>query len=342
MAAPDASAAALLAGDTRALARALSTVERQDAEAAALLGALFPRAGQACIVGITGPPGAGKSTLLRALAEHLLARARKVAVLAVDPSSAVSGGALLGDRLRLAELAPAANLYCRSLATRGAKGSLSAAAWDAVTVLDAAGYDPVFVETVGAGQNDLDIRALAHTVVWVDAPGLGDAIQALKAGLLEVSDLVVVNKSDRPDCLPTARRIQQTLRLGAVGRAAAPAAPAWEAPVLTANALTGEGAPELWRQVEAHASFLDGAGLRAQGNRRRHARQVDALMAQAWQDVLSLFIAPSQRERALDAVALGRLDPHAAAWSLLDAAPWPRPIKDALRQARAGAPGGAR
>lgn len=336
MASPDASAAALLAGDTRALARALSIVERQDEEAAALLGALFPRAGQAGIVGLTGPPGAGKSTLLRALAEHLLARARKVAVLAVDPTSAVSGGALLGDRLRLAELAPAANLYCRSLATRGAKGSLSAAAWDAVTVLDAAGYDPVFVETVGAGQNDLDIRALAHTVVWVDAPGLGDAIQALKAGLLEVSDLVVVNKSDRPDCLPTARRIRQTLRLGAAGRGPAPA---WSVPVLTANALTGKDVPELWRQVEAHAAFLDGAGLRAQGNRRRHAHQVDALMAQAWQDVLSLFIAPGQREQALDAMALGRLDPHAAAWSLLDAAPWPRPIKDALRQARSGAPG---
>ncbi len=313
------STADLLAGQPLALARAISQVERQDAAAEALLAALFPRTGQGQIIGIAGPPGSGKSTLLTALATHLSATtARKVAILAVDPTSHVTGGALLGDRIRMTGLDGTTDVFIRSLATRGASGTLSAATWDAVTVLDALGFDPIFIETVGAGQNEHEIRILAHTTVLVEAPGLGDSVQTLKAGLLEVCDIAVVNKADRPGCHRTAQRIQQMLHLGP-----APAAGAWQVPVLTTDALSGTGVPGLWAQIRAHCDHLNTSGQRQVQDRIRRAQHVDRLVQQGWAQALPRFIPPAWQAQVLAQVHRQQLDPHSAARVLLQRLPKP-------------------
>lgn len=312
------SIAELRAGSPLALARAISQIERQDAAAEALLAELFPCAGKGQIVGVTGPPGGGKSTLLTALAAHLSATAPKMAILAVDPTSSVTGGALLGDRVRMTRLEEAAHVFIRSLATRGAPGALSAVTWDAVTVLDALGFDPIFVETVGAGQNESEIRTLAHTAVLVEAPGLGDSIQALKAGLLEICDIVVVNKEDRPESRTAAWRLRQILELGA-----APAAGAWRVPVLTTAALSGAGVPGLWEQIRAHFQHIDCSGQRRLQDEARWAYQVDRLVQQGWTQALSHFVTPAQRAQVLAQVHRQQLDPHSAARALLQRLPEP-------------------
>lgn len=314
---PSAMARALLAGDTLALARALSLVERQGEAGEILLAELFPRTGQAHIIGITGAPGTGKSSLLRALAAHTAAQESRTAILAVDPTSALSGGALLGDRVRMTDLDTEAQVYIRSLGTRGSPGSLGTAAWDAVLVLDAAGYDPIFVETVGAGQNDIDIHALAHTTVLIEAPGQGDMIQALKAGLLEVSDIAVVNKQDRPGCHQTAAHIRQALVLGQDPVPPEKAGDIWSVPVLTTNALSGEGVGPLWDQICAHARFLHRTGRRQTLEWQRQCHRVDALVARVWQETLAARLPAVRRERLLADVVARRRDPYAAARELL-------------------------
>lgn len=304
---------AVLEGDVSRLAQALTLVERRREGFEELLAALFRHTGQARVIGISGPPGAGKSTLIRSLIELLARPDRKVAVLAVDPSSSLTGGALLGDRVRMTSLVSRPNVFVRSLASQGASGGLSEAAWDICWMLDAGGYDPIFIETVGAGQADQDIRLLAHTTVLVEAPGLGDSIQALKAGLLEVSDVVVVNKSDRPDGAVTAARMRQTLALGTHHSRT----PGWTPPVLNTNALTGEGVEELWRRISDHHAQLRRTGQWQACERERHAHMVDALVNRAWRKVLAARLPPHRRARLLEEVAGRRLDPHAAAEELL-------------------------
>ncbi len=311
------SAADLLAGSPLALARAISQVERQDAAAEVLLAELFPRTGQGQIIGITGPPGSGKSTLLTALATHL-GTTRKIAILAVDPTSPITSGALLGDRVRMTSLAGAPHVFVRSLATRGAQGTLSAVTWDAVMVLDALGFDPVFIETVGAGQNEHEVRTLAHTVVLVNAPGMGDSIQALKAGLLEICDIAVVNKEDRPGSHRAAQQVKQMLQLGP-----APAAGAWSVPVLTTEALSGTGVPVLWERMRAHFAHVNGSGQSRLQAESRWAHRVDQLVQQGWTQALSHFITPDQRAQVLAQVHRQQLDPHSAARALLQRLPKP-------------------
>jgi len=203
----------VLAGDTRAIARLLSRAESGIAESRPTLDAMFAHAGRAHVVGITGVPGSGKSTLVAKLAAQVRSTGRRVAVVAVDPSSPFSGGAILGDRIRMGDLAGDAGIFVRSMATRGALGGLANGTLEAVDVLDAAGFDMVMIETVGVGQDEVDVARAAHTTVVVSAPGLGDDIQAIKSGLLEVADVLVVNKADREGADRTERDLMHMLEL---------------------------------------------------------------------------------------------------------------------------------
>ena len=311
-------------GDMRALARALTRVERRADGFEPLLEALLPHAGRAHLVGVSGPPGAGKSTLIGRLAERYSA-SQRVAVLSVDPTSVVSGGALLGDRIRMADVSLSENVFVRSVATRGAPGGLSLACWDLALVLDAAGYDPILIETVGAGQGETEVRHLADTAVQVEAPGLGDSLQALKAGMLEVSDIVVVNKADRPDSARTAARIRQTLALGAETGSAPHAfrgqandtGRGWVQPVLLTDALAGTGVDELQAGIAGHRDWLCASGARQGAEVRRAERLLNLLVDQGWQARRRSMLEAAGWDDVAEAVAARRQEPHAAARRLL-------------------------
>ncbi len=266
----------LLAGDPRALPRLVSLVERGSPAGENALRRLYARTGQAHVVGITGPPGAGKSTLVGALIGAVRRAGHRVGVVAVDPSSPVTGGALLGDRVRMPGWHDDPDVFVRSLASRGRLGGLSAATADVVHLLDAAGYDPILIETVGAGQDGVAIAALALTVVVLQVPGLGDGVQAIKAGPLEVADLLVVNKAD----LPGAGELVRDL-----GLATPPPerTGGWSVPVLRTAASTGEGIDDLRPAIAAHRAHLragDGAGWRARLQRAARAEVLDRLRAE--------------------------------------------------------------
>ena len=266
----EALAPGLLQGERRAVARAISRIEQGASDAAALRAALAPHLGHAHVVGITGAPGAGKSTLVHALLGALLARGQRVGVVAVDPSSPLSGGAVLGDRVRMGEHGAHPDVFIRSLASRGHLGGLSPAARAAVDVFDAAGFATVLVETVGAGQSEVEIMSVADTRIVVSPPGLGDAVQAMKAGILEIADLLVVTKSDLPGAEATARDLRDMLQLRP-----RPAADAWKVPVQRVSASSGEGIDELVEQVLAHGAAL------GHGRRLRVDPQVAAAAARA-------------------------------------------------------------
>ncbi len=317
---------AALEGDRRALARLLSAVENGTAEGAEALRALYPRTGEAHIVGITGAPGAGKSTLVGKLAREFRRRGKRLAIVAVDPTSPYSGGALLGDRLRMRDLLTDDGVFIRSMASRGHPGGVAAATRDVANVLDAVGYPLILVETVGAGQAQVEIARLAHTVVLVEAPGMGDEIQALKAGLMEIADIVVVNKADNP----AARITLQAIR-AAMGRAqsaghhgAAPSAKdeeaaGWDVPILQSSAIENRGLAELADAIEAHRAYLQRSG--AWENRRRRLARADV---EAWlqRHLLALLerrLGGGAVEEAVEAVQRRRLDPITAAGTLLDA-----------------------
>ncbi|MFO1293160.1 MAG: methylmalonyl Co-A mutase-associated GTPase MeaB [Rubrivivax sp.] len=251
--------AGLLQGERRAVARAISRLEQGAADAAALRAALAPHLGRAHVIGITGAPGAGKSTLVHALLGALLARGRRIGVVAVDPSSPLSGGAVLGDRVRMGEHGAHPDVFIRSLASRGQLGGLAPAARGAVDLLDAAGFDSVIVETVGAGQSEVEIMTLADTRIVVSPPGLGDSVQAIKAGILEIADLLVVTKSDLPGADATARDLREMLQL----RTRAADAGGWQVPVLGVSASTGQGVEALLERTLAHAAAC-GRGRRLQ------------------------------------------------------------------------------
>ncbi len=245
------------AGDRAAIARAITEVERALPSADALLAALAPHAGRAHVVGITGPPGAGKSTLIDALVREIAGRGRRVAVVAIDPSSPISGGAVLGDRIRMASAGEADAVFIRSIASRGHPGGLAKPARRIVDLFDGAGFDVVVVETVGAGQSDVDIAALADTSIVVCPPGLGDGVQAIKAGILEIADLFVVSKADQPDAQRTARDLQEMLHLRA-------RRDGWTVRVMTTSAASGAGIAALADAIGEH--------LKAEGTGRRLRR----------------------------------------------------------------------
>lgn len=240
-------------GDPRALPRLLTLVENGDPRGLVALERLYPRGGHAHVVGITGPPGSGKSTLVAAIVATLRTSGERVAVLAIDPSSPISGGAVLGDRIRMMERHADPGLFVRSMAARGRLGGLAPAAARAVHLLDAAGFPTVLVETVGTGQDGIDVANLAHTVVVVQVPGLGDGVQSIKAGQLEIGDVLVVNKSD----LPGAREVTRLLRQDVGERRRADG---WDVPVVAASATRPEGIEEVVAAIEAHAAHLRSTG----------------------------------------------------------------------------------
>jgi LAO/AO transport system kinase len=347
----EALADAALAGDRRALARLLTAVENRTTVAEAGLRRLHPEAGRAHLVGITGAPGAGKSTLVAALIGEIRVSGRTVAVIAVDPSSPITGGALLGDRVRMQAYAADDGVFIRSMASRGHAGGLAASSVAAATVLDAAGFDLILIETVGTGQSEVEVAAAADTTVVLEAPEMGDEVQAIKAGLLEVADIVVVNKGDRPGAQRTAAELRAMLAavasprltgttpggarragtapagaLGAgPGTTGAPADNDLEMPhpkrpeVLVTTAMTGEGVPELLLAIERHRAGLAGAEGGIPVRRARAAALVWALLGDRVRRRLERPPLLPATSATLDAVVRHELDPYAAADQLLAA-----------------------
>jgi len=319
----DALTAGALGGDRRALARLLTAVENRTALAEPALRTLYPKAGRAHIVGITGPPGAGKSTLVSALIGELRTAGRSVAVVAVDPSSPITGGALLGDRVRMQAYADDDDVFIRSMAARGHAGGLASTTGAATAVLDAVGFDLVLVETVGTGQSEVEVAAAADTTVVLEAPEMGDEVQAIKAGLLEVADLVVVNKGDKPGAQRTAAQLRAMLVATggpAVGRRADADSvdrPRPKRPeVLITTAATGEGVPELIAALDRHRASI--AGMDAGPARLARAEaQVWAIVGDRLRDQLHAEALRATTKRTLSEVAAHRLDPYAAADELL-------------------------
>jgi LAO/AO transport system kinase len=310
---------AAMSGDRRALARLLSAVENRTPMAEAALRRLYPLAGKAHLVGITGPPGSGKSTLVAALIGVVRAAGRAVAVVAVDPSSPITGGALLGDRVRMQSYAADPDVFIRSMASRGHAGGLASTTTAAAAVLDAAGFDLVLIETVGTGQSEVEVAAAADTTVVLEAPEMGDEVQAIKAGLLEVADLVVVNKGDKPGALRTAAQLRAML-VPTVARSPATAdRPAPKRPeVLVTTASTGEGVPELLGALDRHrASARERVGETAR--RTRAAAQVRAILGERLAERLRDDGLAPLTDSLVDEVAAHRVDPYTAADRILEA-----------------------
>ena len=303
----------LLAGDKRALARAISLVENDDPEGWALVREVYPSTGRAAIVGFTGPPGVGKSTIIARLVERARARERDVAVLSIDPSSPFTQGALLGDRIRLSEHFLDPGVYIRSMATRGSLGGLSEATLQAALLMDASGKDDVFLETVGVGQAEVDIIDHADTVVLALMPGSGDSVQALKAGVMEIPDVIVVNKADHPLTDTMVREIRGVLSLGPQED--------WRVPIVKAEASRGEGIDELGEKISEHREFIEERGTLAERRRRNLLNEVLALAAGRLRRRLEAQIRGDESvQELLDEVVARRLDPASAAAKLLERA----------------------
>jgi LAO/AO transport system kinase len=250
-------------GDRLSIARLLTMIESGTPEGLDALDVLYTKSGRAHLIGITGPSGSGKSTLVNRLALELAGKPSddlNVAIIAIDPTSPFSGGALLGDRVRMRDLADRPDIFIRSMATRGALGGLARTASEAAMLLDAVGFPYILIETVGAGQSEVDIARLAHTTVVIEAPGLGDDVQAGKAGILEIADILVVNKSDKPDADAAAHSLAAMLEIGEELRTGYSTKPRWKTPILMASALNGEGITELADVIRSHRSFLDESG----------------------------------------------------------------------------------
>lgn len=304
----------VLAGDRRSVARAISLVEDGRPELERLSAGIFPATGRAATIGLTGAPGVGKSSIAGGLVAAARARDLTVAVLAVDPTSPYTGGALLGDRVRMQEHATDAGVFIRSMATRGHLGGMALAAPEAVRILDAAGYAWIIVETVGVGQAEVEVAAATDTTVVVMAPGLGDAVQMAKAGILEAADVFVVNKADRDGAGVVTRELRQMLHLGA--------ARGWDAPVLTTTATQGGGIDELWRAIEGHRGWAaDGGGL-ASKRRERLLREVETLAAERFRESAAEVLERDGSGLAADLEAR-RVDPYRAAAKLVEDAAAP-------------------
>jgi LAO/AO transport system kinase len=298
------------AGDKHATARLLSVIENEDAGAADALRRLYPKAGHARIVGVTGPPGGGKSTLVNRLAGAYRAMDERVAVVAVDPSSPFSGGALLGDRIRMQERFLDEGLFIRSMASRGHSGGLSRTTSRVVNVLDAIGYGVVIVETVGVGQEEVEVIRVVDTVVLVTVPGLGDDIQAIKAGVLEIADVLVVNKADRPGADETARDLAQMLSLGKLRTS-------WKPPIVRTVAATGENVPQLVDAIDRHRAWAAESGERDRRRQDAARAEVEDLLRESLVRRLRDRLGDDKVESAVKRVAARDVDPYAAVEELL-------------------------
>ncbi len=297
------------AGQPRAVARLISMVEDARPELRAVMAALAPHTGRSRVVGLTGAPGVGKSTTTSALVAAMRLTGERVGVLAVDPSSPFSGGALLGDRVRMQEHALDPGVFIRSMASRGHLGGLSWTTPQAVRVLDGSGCDVVVVETVGVGQSEVEVAALADTTVVLLAPGMGDGIQAAKAGILEIGDLFVVNKSDREGADATVRDLRNMISLGADRRLTGD----WRPPVLTTVATTGEGVADVVAALADHHAWLVESGQLRLRRRHRAAREIEAVVVTALRERIGDLSEGSALDDLAGDVVDGRLDPYTAA-----------------------------
>jgi LAO/AO transport system kinase len=299
------------AGDARALARLISLVENSAPELRQVARALAPLAGQARVVGLTGSPGVGKSTLTAALVAAYRKRGQRVAVLAVDPTSPFSGGALLGDRVRMQEHATDDHVFIRSMASRGHLGGLAWATPQALRILDAAGFDLVLIETVGVGQAEVEIASLADSSVVVVAPGLGDSIQAAKAGVLEIGDIFLVNKSDRPGAQEVTRDLRTMLAMARYGPGD------WRPPIVATVAASGDGIDDVVAAIDKHRAWLTASG---ELHRRRQARARDEISAIALGELRRRaggLPGESRLDELAERVYTGKLDPYSAADELI-------------------------
>lgn len=339
-------AQAAVQGDRRALARLLSAVENRAPGSDAALAALFPRTGRAWRIGVTGAPGTGKSTLVAALAQHYREQGLTVGIIAIDPTSPFTGGAILGDRIRMRDLAGDSGIFIRSMAARGNLGGLAASTGDLVRVLDAVGFDVVLVETVGAGQNEVAVAAMAQTTIVVDAPGLGDEVQAIKAGILEIADVLAVNKADQPGAKNTVRALQAMIETGHPAarstrlthhgrRMAAPDADVadgtapWIPPVVETVALDGRGVAGLAQAIAHHRAHLEATGGWAAIERQQIALELfDRLREALVARLLGQLPAGAVEQMAADVQARA-LDPHAAAEALIGTALENAPMRGA-------------
>jgi LAO/AO transport system kinase len=309
--ADDTLAQRLLDGDRRALARAISLVENDDPAGWELVRHVYPRTGKATVVGVTGAPGAGKSTLIGALVKNRRAADRTVAVLSIDPTSPFTQGALLGDRIRLTDHFLDPGVFIRSMANRGALGGLSEASLQAALLMDAAGRDDVFLETVGVGQAEVDIIDHADTIVLVLMPGGGDSVQALKAGIMEIPDIIVVNKADHPLTQTMVREIRGVLSL-------APQGP-WRVPIVQTEAVDGKGVDDLMQRLVEHRAHIEEQGTLSERRRRNLRNEVLAIATGRIRRKLEQRLAQDESfQRLVDEVVARRLDPASAATTILE------------------------
>ncbi len=298
-------------GDRRALARAISLVENSDPLAQEVVHDLYPHTGRAYAVGITGPPGVGKSSLIGALLPIVRAQGLSVGVVSVDPSSPFSQGALLGDRIRLAEHFLDPGVFIRSMGTRGHLGGLAEATLQALLLLDAAGKDIVFVETVGTGQSEVEVIGIADTVLLVLMPGSGDSIQALKAGIMEIPDVIAVNKMDHPAAKTMLNEVRSILALDTDR--------AWQPPIVLTEATRGENLDQLWSEIAAHREFLERDGLLEERRRRNLSQEVFAVASSRARSHLERSVGDDpELRRVLDAVQRRELDPLSAVEEILE------------------------
>ncbi len=318
-------------GQRRAIARLISRVENDESAARDAITKLYPLTGNSHVIGITGPPGSGKSTLVNELTKEIRSHHHQVGIIAVDPSSPFTGGALLGDRVRMMDLAGDDGLFIRSMASRGSLGGLARTTGDVVKILDAAGFDIILVETVGAGQAEVDIASTAHTTLVIETPGMGDEIQSIKAGILEIADILVVNKADRPNADRVVRALKAMLRMGKGYKstgiihhhgkvmdieetASIPAdnGLVWEVPVFESIASEGVGISPIFETISAHKEYLLKSGEWELRERTRSQKEINQLLTARLMSQLNYSVAQDELDQLIGAVARREIDPYSA------------------------------